>query len=144
MIKKKKKTMDEYAQLTTKLKEEYAKLQQENNQWKTELHKYKTYVAQVPQNTSKNYYSKPMRKRKHYSDLQPESESDESDSIVTEIRRRQRQQKRKGINYEDQLDGVPDYEPQSPSEEEQEENDIQVEPKRKPHQNIIKMELQNQ
>ena len=32
MIKKKKKTMDEYAQLTTKLKEEYAKLQQENNQ----------------------------------------------------------------------------------------------------------------
>ena len=129
--------MDEYAQLTTKLKEEYAKLQQEKNQWKTQ-------VAQVPLNTSKNYYSKPMRKRKHYSDLQPESESDESYSIVTEIRRRQRQQKRKGINYEDQLDGVPDYEPQSPSEEEQEENDIQVEPKRNPHQNIIKMELQNQ
>ena len=42
--KKKKKTVDEYAQLTTKIREEYAKLQQENNQLKIELHKYKTYV----------------------------------------------------------------------------------------------------
>ena len=137
MITKKKKTIDEYAQLTTKIREEYAKLQQENNQLKIELHKYKTYVEQIPQNTSKNYYSKPIRKRKHYRDLQPESESDESDSVVTEIRRRPRQQKRKRIIYEDELDGVPDYEPQSPSEEEQEENDIQVEPKRKP-QKILK------
>ena len=137
MIKKKKKTIDEYAQLTTKIREEYAKLQQENNQLKIELHKYKTYVEQIPQNTSKNYYSKPIRKRKHYRDLQPESESDESDSVVTEIRRRPRQQKRKRIIYEDELDGVPDYELQSPNEEEQEENDIQVEPKRKP-QKILK------
>ena len=94
MIKKKKKTIDEYAQLTTKIREEYAKLQQENNQLKIELHKYKTYVEQIPQNTSKNYYSKPIRKRKHYRDLQPESESDESDSIVIEIRRRPRKQKK--------------------------------------------------
>ena len=42
--KKKKKTTDEYAQLTTKIGEEYAKLQRENNQLKVELHKYKTYV----------------------------------------------------------------------------------------------------
>ena len=122
--KKKKKTIDEYAQPTTKIREEYAKLQQENNQLKIELHKYKTYVEQIPQNTSKNYYLKPIRKRKHYRDLQAESESDESDSIVTEICRRPRQQKRKRIIYEDELDRVPDYEPQSPREEEQEENDI--------------------
>ena len=122
--KKKKKTIEEYAQLTTKIREEYAKLQQENNQLKIELHKYKTYVEQIPQNTSKNYYLKPIRKRKHYRDLQAESESDESDSIVTEICRRPRQQKRKRIIYEDELDRVPDYEPQSPREEEQEENDI--------------------
>ena len=137
MITRKKKTIDKCAQLTTKIREEYAKLQQENNQLKIELHKYKTYVEQIPQNTSKNYYLKPIRKRKHYRDLQPESESDESDSVVTEIRRRPRQQKRKRIIYEDELDGVPDYEPQSPSEEEQEENDIQVETKRKP-QKILK------
>ena len=137
MITRKKKTIDECAQLTTKIREEYAKLQQENNQLKIELHKYKTYVEQIPQNTSKNYYLKPIRKRKHYRDLQPESESDESDSVVTEIRRRPRQQKRKRIIYEDELDGVPDYEPQSPSKEEQEENDIQVEPKIKP-QKVLK------
>ena len=34
---KKKKTIDEYAQLTTKIREEYAELQQENNQLKIEL-----------------------------------------------------------------------------------------------------------
>ena len=97
---KKKKTIDEYAQLTTKIREEYAKLQQENNHLKLELQKYKNcwtnikHVEQIPQNTSKNYYSKPIRKRKHYRDLQPESESDESDSIVIEIRRRPREQKK--------------------------------------------------
>ena len=70
-------------------------MQQENNQLKIELHKYKTYVEQLPQTTRKNYYSKPIRNRKHYRDLQPESESDESDLFVTEIRRRPRQQKEK-------------------------------------------------
>ena len=38
---KKKKTIEEYAQLTTKIREEYAKLQQEDNQLKIELQKYK-------------------------------------------------------------------------------------------------------
>ena len=93
------KTIDEYAQLTTKIREEYAKFQQENNHLKLELQKYKTcwtnikHVEQIPQNTSKNYYSKPIRKKKHR-DLQPESESDESNSIVIEIRRRPRKQKK--------------------------------------------------
>ena len=41
---KKKKTIDEYAQLTTKIREEYAKLQQENDQLKIELQKYKNYT----------------------------------------------------------------------------------------------------
>ena len=43
----KKKTIDEYAQLTTKIRDEYAKLQQENNQLKIELHKYKAYVEKL-------------------------------------------------------------------------------------------------
>ena len=126
---KKKKTIEEYAQLTTKIRKEYAKLQQENNQLKIELHKYKTYVEQLPQTPRKKYYSKPIRKSKHYKDLQTETKSDESDSYVTEIRRRPKQQKIK-IVYEDELDGVPDYEPQSPSEEEQEESFIQIKPKK--------------
>ena len=36
---KKKKTIGKYAELTTKIREEYAKLQQENNQLKIELQK---------------------------------------------------------------------------------------------------------
>ena len=53
----------------------------------------------MPQTPRKNY-SRPIRKRKHYRDLE--------------------------------LDGIPDYESQSPSEEEQEENnEIQIKPKRK-------------
>ena len=95
--KKKKKTVDEYAQLTTKIREEYAKLQQENNQLKIELHKYKNYVEQLPQKSyhkSYAHYQKPIRKRKHYHDIEQE-ESDESDSYITEIRRRPRKQKKK-------------------------------------------------
>ena len=132
---KKKKTIDEYAQLTTKIREEYAKLQQENNQLKIELHKYKHYVEQLLQKSyHKSYanYQKPIRKRKHYRDIeQEESESDESDSYITEIRRRPKKQKKRLI-YEDELDGVPHYEPESPSEEEKEDsNKIEVKRKRR-------------
>ena len=45
--KKNKKTIDEYAQLTTKIRNEYAKLQQECNQLKIELHKYQGYMEQM-------------------------------------------------------------------------------------------------
>ena len=42
------------------------------------------------------------------------------------------QEDKKRIIYEDEIDGVPDYEPQSPSEEQQKENnEIQIKPKRK-------------
>ena len=95
---KKKKTIDEHAQLTTKIRDEYAKLQQENNQLKIELHKYKAYVEQLSQKSyQKPYvnYQKPIRKRKRYRDLEPEEESDESDSYITEMRRRPRKQKKK-------------------------------------------------
>ena len=51
---KKKKTVDENAQLTTKIRDEYAKLQQENNQLKIKLHKYKAYVEQYLKNLIKN------------------------------------------------------------------------------------------
>ena len=95
--KKNKKTIDEYAQLTTKIRNDYAKLQQECNQLKIELHKYQSYVEQMQsQKISRKNYSRPITKRKHY-DLGPEEETDESDSYVTEIRRRQRKQKKENI-----------------------------------------------
>ena len=42
----------------------------------------------------KKYYSKTTRKRKHYSGLEYETESDESDSYV-EVQRRSKQQQQK-------------------------------------------------
>ena len=60
---KTKKTINDYAELLTKIRNEYAKLQQECNQLKIQLQKYKDYVEQIPQ----RYYQKPLRKRKHYS-----------------------------------------------------------------------------
>ena len=44
---KNKKTINEYAELLTKIRNEYAKLQKENNQLKIELHKYQTYVFKI-------------------------------------------------------------------------------------------------
>ena len=55
------------------------------------MHKYETYVGQLSQKSyQKPYvnYSKPIRIRKHYHDLEPEQKNDESDSYITEIRRR--------------------------------------------------------
>ena len=89
---KKKKRIDEYAQLTIKISKEYVKLQQENNQLKIELQKYKNYIEQMSQ-PRKKYYSKLIRKRKHYPDLEHETESNESDSYV-EVQRRPKQRKK--------------------------------------------------
>ena len=64
---------------------------------KIELHKYKNYVEQLPQKSyHKSYanYQKPIRKREHYRDIE-QKESDESDSYITEIRRRPKKQKKK-------------------------------------------------
>ena len=41
---KDKKTINEYADLITKIRNEYAQLQKENNQLKIELQKYPQYV----------------------------------------------------------------------------------------------------
>ena len=81
----KKKTINEHAELIliTNIRNEYAKLQNENSDLKIELQKYQDYIQNKPQ----RLYQKPIRKRKHYYDDEPE-QSEESDSYVTEIRRR--------------------------------------------------------
>ena len=65
-------------------------------------------------------YTKPIRKRKHYYYNEPE-QSEESDSYVTEIQRRPKKQ-RKRITYKDEIDGLPEYEPDSPTDKEYEES----------------------
>ena len=133
---KKAKTIKEYAEILSKIRNEYALLQKEHNQTKTELQKYQHYVQNLPQKPRMNY-QKPIRKRKHYY-YDDQEESEESDSYVTEIRRRRPNKHRKKIIYEDEIDGLPDYEPHSPTEDEEQEeaydnyNKVQNKSKKRP------------
>ena len=100
----------------------------ENSELKIELQKYQDYIQNKPQRLyQKPSYQKPIRKRKHYYYDEPE-ESGESDSYVTEIRRRPKWQ-RKRIIYEDEIDGLPEYEPTSPTDKDQEEGDYEIQTK---------------
>ena len=130
---KKAKTIKEYAEILSKIRNEYALLQKEHNQTKTELQKYQHYVQNLPQKPRMNY-QKRIRKIKHYYDDQEESK--ESDSYVTEIRRTRPNKHRKKIIYEDEIVGLPDYELHSPTEDEEQEeeydNKVQTKSKKGP------------
>ena len=120
----KKKTIGEYAQLTTQIRDKYSKLQSENKKLKYELEKYKNYIEQLQQKPSRKFYEKRIRKRKYYnSEREYENEqghSDDSDPYITEIRKRKKKPKKR-IIYEDEIDGISDQETDPHfSEEEQE------------------------
>ena len=119
---KKKKAINEYAELFTKFRNEYTKLQKENNEIKIKLHRYQNYF----QNMSQKWYQKPSYTSNYWekesTTIKNELEqSEEIDSYVTEIRSRPKKQKKR-IIYEDEIDGIPEYEPDSPTKEEQEED----------------------
>ena len=102
----KKETIDEYAQLTTQIREQYGKLQKENNNLQIELQKYKKYVEQIQTRNKKKYYENPLRKRKYYQRHYEQDDSDDdSDTYITEIRKRKKRPKRH-IIYEDEIDGI--------------------------------------
>ena len=90
---------------------------------KIELHKYKNYVELLPQKSYQKAYPRPIRKRKHYHDL--EHEQEDRDEYITDIRRRKRNKPRKRIFYEEEVNGISDQEPDSPPSEE--EQDIKPE-----------------
>ena len=81
----KKKIIHEYAQLTTQIREEYAKLQNENNQLKSTLEKYKQYVEemQLPRQWSR-YYEKPTRKRKFFKQDYEKCRYDEEENLESD------------------------------------------------------------
>ena len=58
--KKKKKTVNDYAQLLTKIRNEYVLLQKENNQLKIELEKMKNYVENLPKFPRKPNFRQPI------------------------------------------------------------------------------------
>ena len=123
----KKKTIDEYAQLTTQIREEYAKLQNENNQLKNTLGKYKQYVEEMLSSQQRNrFYEKPIRKRKFFKQdyeqrrYEEEENQESDDDYVTEFRQRKKPCKR--IVYVDEIDGddeqsEPEIEPEITEEE---------------------------
>ena len=83
---KNKKTTNGYADLITKIRNQYVQFQKENNQLKIELQKHQQNVQNVSQNPyRKPTYMRPKRKRIQYYD-----ESDESDSYISEVRKRPR------------------------------------------------------
>ena len=115
---KNKRTRNEYADLITKIRNEYAQLQKENDQLRIDLQKYQKYIQNISQTPfRKPSYLRPKRKTKQYFD-----ESDESGSYISEIKKRSRKPKKRKIIYEDDINGVP-YEADSPTEEEEQEED---------------------
>ena len=124
----KKKTIDEYAQLTTQIREEYAKLQNENNQLKNTLEKYKQYIEQLhsPPRQRNRFHEKLIRKRTFFKQdyeqhrYDKEENEDSDDDYITEYR--QRKKPRKRIVYVDETDGddeqsEPEIEREIPKEE---------------------------
>ena len=61
MIKKKAKTIKEYSEILSKIRNEYALLQKEYNQTKIELQKYQHYIQNLPLKPRMNY-QKPIEK----------------------------------------------------------------------------------
>ena len=60
---KNKKTINEYTDILTKIRNEYAQLQKEKNQLRTEIQKYQRYI-QYNQNVSQTPYRKPASKKR--------------------------------------------------------------------------------
>ena len=138
---KKKKTINEYIEILSKIRNEYALSQKENNQFKVQLQKHQNYVENLPQK-SHTKYQKPIRKRKHYY-YDDQEESEESDSYVTEIRKICPNKQRKRVIYKDEIDGLHEYELHSPTEDEEQEEEqdnykIQTKSKKEPPKQIEK------
>ena len=133
----KKETIDEYAQLTTQIRERYGKLQKENNNLQIELQKYKKYVEQIQTRNKKKYYENPLRKRKYYQrNYEQDDSDDDSDTYITEIRKRKKRPKKR-ILYEDEIDGIsePDADPQVSEEEQEQEAKPVINKNKKPKKN---------
>ena len=102
-------------------------MQNENNQLKSTLEKYKQYVEEMQSPLQRSrYYEKPIRKRKCFKQdyeqrRYDEEENQESDDeYVTKIR--QRRKTRKSIVYVDEIDGDDEqFEPELESEITEEE-----------------------
>ena len=131
-------------QLTTQIREEYIKLQRENNELKVTIEKYKQYLEEMqPPRRRTNYYEKPIRKRKFFKldyerryDEEENEESDDGDNYITEIRQRKKKP-RKRLIYDDEIDGA-DEQSEPEIESDFAEEEINKTSLRKPKQELKK------
>ena len=125
----KKKTIDEYEQLVTQIREEYAKLQNKCVELENTLQKYKNYIENSWSKIERNnrHYRKPIRKTKipyYRYDNEIENEGyltgDENEEDENEYYTRQgtsKPKRKKRIVYIDEIDGNDDDNEQEEEEE---------------------------
>ena len=119
----KKKTIDEYAQLTTQIREEYAKLQAKCVQLENTIQKYKDYVENRWQQPRQQMRKRPLRKTKTpYYQFDNEyyegdngytsaDEQDNNDDYFT-YDSKSKPKRKKRIVYFDEIDGDETNEPE--------------------------------
>ena len=137
----KKKTIDDYAKLTTQIREEYAKLQAKYVQLENTLQKYKDYIENRWQQPKQKMRKRPLRKTKipyyQYDDQYPtdgdlEDNEEDNDYFTYESTSKPRRKKR--IVYVDEIDGDETNEPEEVEvvEEEPEPEYVKVVKKKMP------------
>ena len=137
----KKKTIDDYAKLTTQIREECAKLQAKYVQLENTLQKYKDYIENRWQQPKQQMRKRPLRKTKipyyQYDDQYPtdgdlEDNEEDNDYFTYESTSKPRRKKR--IVYVDEIDGDETNEPEEVEvvEEEPEPEYVKVVKKKMP------------
>lgn len=137
----KKKTIDDYAKLTTQIREEYAKLQAKYVQLENTLQKYKDYIENRWQQPKQQMRKRPLRKTKipyyQYDDQYPtdgDLEDNEEDNDYFTYESISKPKRKKRIVYVDEIDGDETNEPEEVEvvEEEPEPEYVKVVKKKMP------------
>ena len=135
----KKKTIDDYAKLTTQIREEYAKLQAKCVQLENTLQKYKDYIENRWQQPRQQMRKRPFRKTKipyyQYDDQYPtdgDIEDSEEDNDYFTYESKSKPKRKKRIVYVDEIDGDETNEPEEVEVVEEEPEYVKVVKKKMP------------
>ena len=135
----KKKTIDDYAKLTTQIREEYAKLQAKCVQLENTLQKYKDYIENRWQQPRQQMRKRPFRETKipyyQYDDQYPtdgDIEDSEEDNDYFTYESKSKPKRKKRIVYVDEIDGDETNEPEEVEVVEEEPEYVKVVKKKMP------------
>ena len=135
----KKKTIDEYAQLTTQIREEYVKLQAKCVQLEKTLQRYKDYVENrwtpsAPNTQRKRVFRKPKIPYHHENIDRGYMSADErdDDEEYYDYESKPKPKRKKKIVYVDEIDGDDDDNNHNQEEEENEDEEYVMVKKKKP------------